>query len=214
MVKLNNGQSIIELLISLALAVTVMLTAFSVLQFLIRLTSYGPVAQTATFLARQAAYSVTSAADGSWNGIIAQAIPGTRYHIATSTAGFILVLGSATTTVNSIAYTTYFMVEPVARDATTDMPVVSGGVDDPATKKIITTISWTYQGKPSVDSIEKYIVRAKNEVIWQTDWSGGATYPGSDPIIVFSASPTQWYQDESNTLDYISIPGSIKILGF
>ena len=207
-----NGQSLVELLISLAFGVLVMLTAFGMMRFLARFSSYDPVAQTATFIGRQVAYSASAAADGSWANVASTA-PGVQYRVATSSAGFAVVAGPATTTVNGIAYSSYFTVDPVARDAVTDVPVASGGIDDPATKKVTTTVSWTYQGKPYSDTIEGYVTRTKNEAIWQTDWSGGPTAPGSDPVIAPGMSPTQFYADVSSTLDYSSVPGSMRISG-
>lgn len=211
---MNKGQSIIELLISLAFGVTVMLTAFALLRFLIRLAAYDPVAQTATFALREEAYSAASAADGSWASV-ASAVSGASYHAATSTGGFSVVPGAATSTVNGIVYGTSFSVDSVWRDAA-DAPFASGTpgtADDPSTKKITTTVTWAYQGVPYADTVEQYVARTKNEAITQTDWSGGPTDP-SDPAVGPGASPSQFYQDSSSTLDWSGTPGSLVIQGY
>ncbi len=208
----REGQSLIELLIALAFGTLVLLTSFGLLQFLIRLGATDPVMQTGGFIARQAAHSAAAAAEGSWNAV-GQAATGTPYHAATSTGGFVLVLGVATSTVNGIAYGSSITVEAVQRDAATDEIVESGGVDDPGTKKVAATVSWTYQGKPYAETIVRYVARTGSEFSVQTDWSGEAT-SSSDPVVPASGSLTQFYGVYSGTVDYSTVPGSIKISGY
>lgn len=214
MARSNSGQSLIELLIALAFGVMLMLTAFGLLQFLIRLSAYDPVLQTGAFLARETASGITAAAEGSWAAVGA-ATAGVQYHVATSTAGFVAVPGATTSTINGITYASHFTVTPVYRD-TTDAIVASsapGAVEDSGTKKVAATVSWTYQGRAYVETVEKYIARTASEVMAQTDWSGGAT-ASADPVASVFGVPVDFYSTATGTVDYESEPGSIKLQGF
>lgn len=211
MAKSNNrGQSLIEILVALGLTVTVMMMALGIMRFLIRLGANDPVAQTGAMVAKKAAESVTEAAAGSWQ-TVAGAVQGQQYHVATSTNGFTLVLGAATSTMNGITYTNYVTVDPVLRSAT-DTIVAAGGTDDPATKKITITSSWWYGGATSTEVIESYVARTRNESIVQTDWIGGPTCPSADPVIAAGQTATQFCLTTPG-LDYTGTPGSLRIQG-
>jgi hypothetical protein len=211
MARSNSGQSLIELLVALGVAVSVVMMALGIMRFLIRLGANDPVAQTGALIARKASDAVSVAALGSWP-VVAGAVSGVQYHIATSTNGFTLVAGAATSTVNGVVYTNYITVDSVARSAT-DTIVASGGSDDPATKKVTAVSSWAYGGSSSSETIEIYVARTRNESMVQTDWSGGPTCPARDPVIAAGATPTQFCQVTAGGLDYSSVPGSLRIQG-
>ncbi len=206
-----SGQSLIELLVALGLAVTVMMMALGIMRFLIHLGANDPVAQTGALIARQTADAAVETSAGSW-ATVAGALPGTQYHIATSTNGFTLALGVATSTVNGILYTNYITVDPVLRSAT-DTIVAADGADDPATKKIIAVSSWFYGGATGTEVIESFVARTQNNAMVQTDWIGGPTCPARDPIVAAGATATQFCSVISGGLDYTSVPGSLRIQG-
>ena len=218
MEKLNNsprggtsGQSLIELLVALGLSVVVMMMALGIMRFLIHLGASDPVAQAGALVARQAADAVSQTAAGSWN-TVAGAQVGTQYHIATSTNGFTLALGAATSSVNGIIYTNYITVNSVFRSATDT--IAASGTDDPATKKITAVSSWMYGGAPRMETIESYVTGTQNESLIQTDWIGGPTCPtGSDPVIKAGVTATQFCLVTAGGLDYTSVPGSLRIQG-
>lgn len=210
MAKSNKGQSLIELLVALGLAVTVMMMALGIMRFLIRLGANDPVAQTGALLAKKATESAVEAVAGSWQAV-ANTTSGIQYHVATSTGGFTLVAGAVTSTVNGITYTNYVTVDSVLRSAT-DTIVAAGGTDDAATKKITVTSSWWYGGATSTEVIESYVARTRNESIVQTDWIGGPTCPSADPVIAAGGTPTQFCL-RTPGLDYTSVPGSLRIQG-
>ena len=214
MERSNSGQSLIELLIALAFGVVLMLTAFGLLQFLIRLAAYDPVLQTGAYLAREEASGVTAAAEGSW-AAVGGATAGAQYHVATTSTGFAALPGAATSTANGVVYASYFTVEPVFRDAT-DAIVASGApgaAEDAGTKKVAATVSWTYLGRAYSETVEKYVARTASEVMVQTDWSGGPTASG-DPVASVFGVPVDFYAVATGTLDYESESGSMKLQGF
>ncbi len=188
-----------------------MMMALGIMRFLIRLGANDPVAQTGALLAKKATESAVEAAAGSWQ-TVANTTAGVKYHVATSTGGFTLAAGAVTSTVNGITYTNYVMVDSVLRSAT-DTIVTAGGTNDPATKKITITSSWWYGGATSTEVIEAYVARTRNESIVQTDWIGGPTCPGADPVIAAGATPTQFCLVTGGGLNYTSVPGSLRIQG-
>lgn len=209
---INKGQSLVELLIGMGLAVTVMITAAALLQFLLRMTLQDPVAQTGAFLGHQTMRAVTAIAEGSWPAI-ASASQGGVYHVESGANGFTLQLntpGTAVTTINAVPYTTAITVQPVNRGATNE--ISAAGIDDPSTKKIITVISWTQGGSSHSNTLESYVARTRNEVLWQTDWVGGSTCPASDAPVSSGITTTQFCAAD-NGVDYTTAPGSIKIRG-
>ena len=185
----QRGQSLIELLVALGLAVVVMMMALGIMRFLIRLGANDPVSQTGALVARKTADATVEAAAGAWSSV-ASATAGVQYHIATSTNGFVLALGAVTSTINGITYTNYVTVSPVLRSATDTISL--SGTDDPATKKITAVSAWSYGGASSTEVVESYVARTRNESIVQTDWVGGPTCPSADPVIAAGATATQF----------------------
>ena len=80
--------------------------------------------------------------------------------------------------------------------------VTSGGTADPSTEQVTVSVSWPQSATPSV--LTFYLIRSRNYVIDQTDWSGGMGQNG--PI----TSPNSKFAS-STDIDYSSAPGSIKI---
>jgi hypothetical protein len=205
------GQSLVELLIALGLMATVTLTAMGIMQFLARLSAQDPVAQTASFIAKSDLDAVTALAEGSWNAIAS--IPAnTNYHVEPAGGGFRAAAGEAVKTVNNVAYTSFFTVEPVYRDAAG--AIADTGTPDAGTKKITETVSWTHQGGAQTHTLAQYVARTQNEVAAQTDWVAGATCPGSDSAVPAHIMPTHFCAVTSGALDYAGTPGSVTIQGY
>lgn len=199
----------IELLIAIAVAAVVMLMTITLLRFLARMSSYEPVAQGGALIAKELLESVIAAAEGSWQSV-ANAASGNPYYVNKTASGFVVAPGVETVTVNDIAYTRSFSVAPVLRDAVD--AIAPAGVNDPSTKKIIVTVSWSYLGQPQALAVEQYIARTRNEALAQTDWIGGPTCPGSDPVV--SGTNNRFCSAITGAVDYTSQPGSIKIYGY
>ena len=205
--RLNNrGQSLVELLIAIGIATIVMLVSIVLLRFLLRLSTYDPVAQSGTFLSKELMDQVTGTVEGSW-GAIGNTTAGTQYRLNATSGGFVVAAGTEVKIVNAISYTRYFTVDPVLRDATDAIATV--GTNDPSTKKVTVVVTWAQQGQPQTVSVEKYFTRTRNEVLWQTDWVGGPTCSADDPLV--TGTNNRFCTTTSGNVDYTSEPGSIKI---
>jgi len=100
----------------------------------------------------------------------------------------------------AVVFTRYFYVDDVMRD-TSDLIVTPGGSPDPSTKKIAVFYGWP-QSATSV--ISEYLTRNRNNVLWQTDWSGGQGQ--NDP-----ATTTNNKFSTSMNMDYTTSTGSLYI---
>lgn len=196
-----------ELLIGMGFAVVVMLTAMSLLQFLLRMSAQDPIAQTGAFLAHQTMRAVTAAAEGSWSAVAA-ASGGGVHRVVVQNGQFSIEPGLVNKTVNAVPYTIEITIQPVKRTAAQD--ISQSGVNDPSTKKVITTVSWTQGGNTYAHTLERYVARTRNEVLWQTDWVGGPTVSDTP---VSGGAVTNQFQTADTRVDYVTVPGSIKIKG-
>jgi hypothetical protein len=108
--------------------------------------------------------------------------------------------GTSTVTSGGTTYTRFFTIEAVQRSTTTNEIVSAGGDDDPATKKIVYTVSWPARTLVN----EEYLTRAQTSIFRQTDWSGGATTTG--PFII----PERYYET-ATSVNVTSTPGVIQL---
>jgi len=102
---------------------------------------------------------------------------------------------------SSNAYTRSFYLSDVYRDGSGNI-VTSGGVYDPSTKLVTVVYGWP-GGKQY--SMATYIVRGRNNVVFQNDWSGGANMTSS----VETTTNNQFAS--STKIDYSSTTGSISV---
>lgn len=120
--------------------------------------------------------AVNSASDEKWQNVYSLSKTSTNPHYATSSTGTwnINNAGNEVITVNGVAYTRYFYVDNVSRDAARSIEnVYNSANDDPSTQKVTVTVLWG-NANGNVLSTNQYISRWRNKVCIQTDWSGGA----------------------------------------
>lgn len=109
---------------------------------------------------------------------------------------------------NSLDFRRYFMIENVCRSndgsIIGDPPCEPPLITDPSTLKVKIVAEWDAADGVSESEKISYLVRQKNEVLVQTDWSGGpgATDPQQKPLGDFATS---------TYVDYTSQKGSIRI---
>lgn len=156
----QKGQSLIELILAVGL-LGILLPALS----LGVLSSREGKAQQnqriqAVAMMREADEAVRNIRDNGWTSFASTANAG-PYHPVISANTWTLASGSGT--VNG--FTTQVVVSDVSRDGAGAI-VASGGSDDPSTKKVVTTISWT---TPFVSNISQTNYLTRHESISYTD---------------------------------------------
>ena len=204
----NKGQSLIEVLIGIAVGVIIIGGVAATIALTFRSNVQTKNSQTATSLSQEIINEVTDFTAGNWHNLDTLTA-GTQYRLATTGPAFTAVTGVENFVIDSKPFTRYFTYSNVSRDPNTDaiQSVYDLNNDDPSTKKITVTVSWQEgASNPSV-SISKFVTRSKNLVFVQTDWSGAAGQVG--PI----TAPNNRYDSKSN-IDSTGVPGSIKVQGF
>lgn len=164
----NKGISVIELLVGAGILTLSLSALLGFLAFTLATTSFLKQQAKATALVEEALEAVRSFRDGTgWNDDdpqnqydgLGRAQTGVAYHIALSEdvpPRWQLLSGSEMITLFSRTVT----FENVQRDASDDI-VASGGVQDPDTKKVTVTVSWTAKTKVHEVTVVTYLTNWK-----------------------------------------------------
>jgi type II secretory pathway pseudopilin PulG len=169
MYKHTQGQSLVELLVTIAVAAVMLPAVMS--GFVI--TRQGKIQQQARFgatmLLAETQDAVRIIRNRDWNTFAINGI----FHPVVSSNKWILTDGSDTVQ----AYTRSVSISDVSRNTNGDI-VSSGGSVDPSTKKIVTTISWNTLFSTHISSTE-YVTRHDYNTYTQTlksDFDPGVFY--------------------------------------
>lgn len=201
--RLLAGQSLLEVIIALAVGTITILAAITALSLVLRIGSQDILLQKATFLEQNTIDNLTVTVERDWQQI-ANTTEGQNYRLATTSSQGLFTISAGTNiiTIEEVAYMTFFRVSSVTRDSSGKL---ASGANDPSTKKVDVFVTWLFRGETATSTVIKYVTRTRNSVFRQTDWSGGAS--STDPVSV--KSNNLFY--EALNVDFGSEPGSIKI---
>lgn len=200
-----RGQSLLEVIIAVAVGTIAILASITVLTLILRISRQDVSLQTASFLERDLADKLSITAERNWQ-IIKGLSDGADYYLVPAGGGnFNPVAGREIVIIDGLTYEKFFQIGSVSRNIGGEI-VVSGGVDDPSTKKADIFVEWQFGGDTANSSVSRYLTRANNFVIRQTDWSGGVD--ASDPALTL---PKNIFFAASSTIDFDSRPGQIKL---
>ena len=212
MVELNfknkSGQSLIEVLIAMAVGTITILAAVTVLTLMLRIGKQDVSFQTAAFLEQEVVDRLLVTAERDWQEV-AETSDGETYYLKTTEAKgvFEIVEGTKTVAIDDVDYTYYIEFDEVNRSDSSGA-ISSSGSSDPSTRKVELSVTWRFQGDDEISTVTKYITRSKNEVFRQTNWSGGPTIPSDETV---NAITNRFYESEG--LDFVFQPGLLKIEG-
>lgn len=224
MAKYNTkGQSLIEVIIGMAIATILIGAAAATTVVVLRSNFDTKTAQIASFLASEYIDNLQSLTYSDWQKIytpLAGKGTDSQFYLNASGTTFELISGATTTVVEGKNFIRYFFIENVSRDscgigsitinATTSCASVgdSGIADDPSTQKITVYVNW--EGGRNLNKIQ-YLTRSQNKVFIQTDWSGGNNQE------YFSTSTNNTFINNkfasSTNINYSSSTGAITISG-
>lgn len=204
-IKIESGQSLIELIIAVAVAAMAILATVSILALILRISEEDVAWQTATFLQERLADGAAVTIERNWQEAAGAVLDG-RYRLATTTEEgvFELIEGEGTETIGGVVYTQFLTIAEVKRDGNGDITDI--GVVDPSTKKMDIVVAWPTRDGTATSTISRYVTHINNQVFSQTDWSGGGTSPG-DPAV----NITNNFLKASSTIDFSSEPGALKV---
>jgi len=195
-----SGQSLLEALLSIALGV--ILIGSSVALMGVSLKTFNSLKQQlqANSLIRQEAEIIQSLAKDNWHSIY-DLTKDSDYYATSTNNIWSFAAGEETSTINNIPYKRYFKVYNVYRDSNGD--IATSGTEDPSTQKI--TVFLDYGNNYGISSnLSFYLTRSSNnQVLNQTDWSGGPNQTGPIPY------PDNKFDSADSNINYASTTGSI-----
>jgi len=201
----QSGQSLIELIVGIAVGVIFIVGAAGIIMVSLRVDFRNTFAQTAHEIAIELGEQVRVFANADWHNVDTLSTS-TAYHLATSTTFLDDQSGSSTIVIDGNSYTRSFTLEPVYRDASGEITTPSG-ILDPSTLRVVSTASWTERGDQDSATVELYLTRNRNRLFHQTDWSGGPVQEG--PITVVGDE----FATSTNATTTGAVAGSIIIEG-
>lgn len=188
----NSGQSLIELIIALAIGGIFITAATSSIYLIIKSNTETKTNQIATFLAQEYLDNLNAISYSRWLEIYCPPsgiCPGSpkdfylQLHLVASSTSFALDVGATSTIIDGKNFVRYFSIENVNRnscgigDITSNSATIcnmEGGssyiAEDPSTQKITIKVEWE-----SNHSLTKtgYLTRWQNFNFKQSDWSAG-----------------------------------------
>lgn len=217
----NSGQSLVEVLIAIAVGAILIGAATATIIPVLRSNLETRTVQIAGSLAQEYLDNLRSLAESNWYQIYnppSAKGPSSQFYLTATSTTYEILSGATSTTAEGRTFTRYFYIENVNRDlcgasdiaanATTSCasgPGSSGVAEDPSTQKITSIVSWTAGGSASgqINKVQ-YLTRSQNKVFVQSDWSAG---PGQEGPIT---SENNKFASSTN-VNYSSSTGSIKI---
>lgn len=201
-----RGQSLVELLIAVAVGTILVAAAAAVISPVLKINTQSNRAQTATALAQELLDNVRVWTEGDWHNILNLATTSaSQYYLNASGSPFTVVASNEPVTVSTTTYTRYFYVDDVFRDSGGNITnSTSSGSFDFSTKKVTVQYSWP---QSATYTIYTYLTRYRNNILDQTDWSGG---PGQNGPVT---STNSMFATSSN-INYTTSSGSLYLQGF
>jgi len=191
----NNGQSLIELIVALAIGGIFIMAATSAVYIIVRNSAEVRMSQIATFLAQEYFDNLNAISRSRWleiycppSGICPGGSKGSdsQFYLISSGASYDLEIGASSTIIEGENFIRYFSIENVNRDfcgigditseaagpsCSSWPPSGSEIFEDPSTQKITIKITWKNNGS-LIRSV--YLVRHQNFNFRQSDWSAGS----------------------------------------
>lgn len=153
----KKGFGLIEIIISAAIITISFVAVTSFILFARSATLQAQRNTEALSLAEEALEVVRKMRDDGWTANIASKTSGTTYYPTVSGSSWVLQTTNPSPT---SYYTTTIVFSNTSRDAS-DNIVASGGTNDPDTRKVVATVSWSDSGTKTV-TITTYITNFDN----------------------------------------------------
>ena len=201
----ERGQSLVEILIAVGISAALIGSVVSTYVVSLRSNANARLSAIGTQLAQETYDNVKALAESDWHTIYS-VTKGANQHLVLADDTFSVVPGTEAFEVDGTLYTRSFVVENVQRGLSGDI-VSSGGEDNPSTQKVTVTVSWPISGETDDTKITGYIARNRNASLRSTNWTDGPENEG--PFI----GQTSGFTASSN-VDYMTLPGVIKLLNF
>ncbi len=175
----ESGQSIVELLITIGLSAILLPALLTSMVSARQARPQQDQRLQAIGYLREAQEAVRAVRESSWSTF---AVDGTYHPVINMDGTWSLASGQEL--INGFNFTRQIVISDVSRDSITGNIVTSGGVNDPSTKMVVSTVSWTNPLTSSVTATS-YFTRYANLGYQETtfdDFVKGSTPSGSVAI--------------------------------
>ncbi|OGY97652.1 MAG: hypothetical protein A3A43_01745 [Candidatus Liptonbacteria bacterium RIFCSPLOWO2_01_FULL_56_20] len=200
--KARVGQSLVEILIAVAVGMILVVGGISVIVPALRSNTDAGRTQVAVGLGRALLDNVRAWSEADWHNITSiSSGPGSHYYLNATSSPFTVAAGDESVAAATTTYRRYFYVEDVLRDASENI-VTSGGVNDPSTKKVTVAYGWL---TGPMNTLGTFVTRSRNKTYQQTNWSGGGGFEGP------ATTTNSQFSTSTPNIDFQSIPGSITL---
>ena len=204
---MKRGQSLIELLVAIALAAIFFGGAVLLITQFLAANKLNREIQVAIDLGGELTDSIRVFSEQDWQNLFVLSKGVSNQYYVTTTPSFAVLGGNESITVGGISYTRWFYVASTSRGESGNIEAVYSQANaDPSTYKIVTRITWA-QNSDGL-SFSEFLTRSKNRIFRQTDWSGGdgqETFLGENPN-------NRYFSSEG--INATSTPGAIKVQGY
>ena len=153
--KKNQGFGMMEIIIVIGIIGLALAGIAGFSNFILKTNTKIKHEATAVYLAQEALEAARAVKEENWPALTVLT-PGSPYHPAQSAGKWVISAGSE----SNNGYTRQIVLSNVSRDTNDDI-VTSGGVDDPGTKKMTATVSWTDQGQNYQTVLSAYFTNWK-----------------------------------------------------
>lgn len=201
----EKGQSLVEILIAVGISAALIGSVVSTYVVSLRSNANARLSAIGTQLAQETYDNVKALGEADWHTVYS-VTKGANQHLVFSEDTFSITPGTEALEVDGTQYTRSFIVENAQRGLSGDI-ILTGGTDDPSTQKVTVTVSWPIAGETDDTKITGYITRNRNTSLRSTNWTEGPENEG--PFVGQTSGFT-----ESSNIDYVTLPGVIKILNF
>lgn len=202
---MKNGQSLIEILVAVAIAVIVVLGSIALIGPALRVRRDSQDIRAAAILGKELVDGIRVVAEADWSQIEALATSSVRYHMTTSTP-FSFVSSSESVLVATTTYYRSFYIEDIQRTSVGAGDIAESGMfvdlaNDPSGKKVYVQVTST----PAISLLYTfYIMRYRDVIFRQTDWISEGGFSGPYTAEEF---PSGYYSAYSG-VNVTSTPGA------
>ncbi|HUZ92624.1 MAG TPA: hypothetical protein VNG29_01350, partial [Candidatus Paceibacterota bacterium] len=194
------GQSLVEILVAIAVGAVLIIGAVSVIAPALQESAQAQKVQAGAALGSELASNIRAWSKSDWHNVSNLATSSAHlYYLNTSSSPFTAVTGTESIVIATTTYTRYFYLASVYRDANGNVTSSAGSID-PSSMFVTVAYAWT---KSPTSTIAFYLTRYADNTFNQSNWSGG---PGQSTSTSFAGSSFA----SSTNISY-AISGAISI---
>lgn len=217
----QKGSLLLEILLAVAVGAIIIGAVAGLVYVSSRSGQVSGAKSSAISLAEEGLEAMQSISETDWHNIYLPPSPGTKgfateYYVYNDGSSWLLTgtdISKRDIEIDGIIYARKIYIDNVSRNKTGERQICTGvgicmeEIDDPSTQKIKVVVS--KEGSADI-VLEEYLTRWKNETISQSDWSGGSGQ--ADPTVApYTKFDSVDLYESQETIDYSSMPGSIKL---